>query len=442
MLRLRSSYVIVCAARTFSTYQAPHKLLKRLMNRCKSYDEVKENTSIKWKSSVSRFQDMVAMYFKQGPLHLPDDIKDNSQTQPLTQFGSLYKEENLNEFLTWAFFNKHYHELNKDELDELKKCFEVLKNDMNFGISPGKSNLDVIRLNIDDPFILHRPLLFYGTIYCLSFMTSLVLRLYGFRYFVTSNGIKYWFYQVKKGSKIVDPTLFFHGIAPGGYALYLPFFINYWKKFGAGPAFIFDLPYISMKLDFDVLTEDETVDGILEALDRHCHGGDSKMSLVCHSFGTFLATWLNHSIPQRIRKFTLIDPVSVMLSSTGVGQNFNYSYGWGNAFTSISKLIIFTLASTEMGIQHFLRCHFCWYNSELFLDDIHPEADVLILLSMHDDIMFSNVAKDEVDRINLLITNGKMTRKKKIKVLCEDHYNHGDFLLHMKCWNKIVTSIK
>ena len=436
----------------------PHKMLQKLLRRMKSYDELRDRAPNQWKSARDRFQDLVAMYFLQRPLPKTDDTdsnKGNVPKQPSNIFKNLYKEGNFNEFLSWAFFNKNYDEMTELELSGLTKCKEALSSFFNFQPLPGKSMLDTIRLNIDNPIIIHRPLIFYAVIFIIRLIASLWLKLNGFQYCSSNNGISYWYHpgnyrrphsgiqpQIKDDCS--NPILFLHGIAPAGYVVYLPFFMHYWNRLNnsTSPVFVFDIPYISMTLTLNVLTEDEVTEDMLQAINDQCktsadtNGDSAKVSLVCHSFGTFLASWFAHSAPHRICSLTLLDPVSVMLHATGVGQNFNFSYHWTEAFTSISKLTTFLVATTELGVQNFLRGHFCWYNSELFLEDLNLEdMDVLIWLSMRDDIMDSSVVKDEVHRLNLLLKG-----ENRISMLCKEDMKHGDFLFNKASWNEIVNA--
>ena len=434
----------------------PHELIRRLSKRFEGLEEAApDGVCPCWNSKRSRFERLVESYFVQRPLQLysrqrydingkeKEGVQISRSMRSAQSFRELYKKENMNDFLSWAFLSKYYEDLDDTEVEQVEECFHVIKEEVDFEAIPGRSKLVADRLNLDQPRLIPRPLIFYCCVYIFSLLSSLIYRYRGFRYFEGKNGLNYWYLEMNPNAKDVAQvsTLFFHGVAPGGALLYMPFFFHFLANSGGTKsAFIFELSSIAMKMNFDLFSEKEIVDSIVDTLSFHYCGGD-RLRIVGHSFGTFVATWLNYSIPDRIDSLILMDPVSVMLSCSNLCQRFRFVHGWKDALRSVSRFITFIIASTEPGIQNYLRNNFYWYNSELFLDDIHHNTNVLLLLSMKDDLIDATTLKEEVDRINVSIQNNSKTRKKKLFTICKD-YQHGNFLLDSDCWSEILNVVR
>jgi len=121
------------------------------------------------------------------------------------------------------------------------------------------------------------------------------------------------------------------------------------------------------------------VRGVAELVDKLLPRG-AKLSICGHSFGSCVLTWLIHdqSLRQRIHHMILIDPVSLLLSEPDVMLNFLYT-------RELSKIRI--MASSELFTEHYLRRHFAWYNSELWLEDVPNHVQILVALSEKDQIV-------------------------------------------------------
>ena len=152
------------------------------------------------------------------------------------------------------------------------------------------------------------------------------------------------------------------------------------------PLFLFENPDINFCLfGGNPLNEHDTVQGIWEAVDHH-QSSVQDVSLVGHSFGSCPVTWLVHSSnSSRIRQILLVDPVSICLSEPDVMHNFLYKRD--------GRLRVL---SDEIFTQHYLRRHFAWYNSELFLEDLPKEAKVLVCLSERDRIVPVRKVKQQI----------------------------------------------
>ena len=384
------------------------------------------------------------------------------------------KKGDFDKLLAWAFFEKNVENLDSWELDEIDKMNQFLDESYGFSFKPGYSqNIVPCRLSIDPVLGTYKPLLVYLILIAINLMGMIILFACGFRLYTTSTNIRYWFRPTTKSdlSKMKNkfgnhsnldnyPFLFFHGISPGGYTMYLPFLL-YGILDNDRPIFLFETFSITCTLQFPLFqssSENETIIAVKEAINNHI-GANTKIILCGHSFGSCQITWLVHAIPNRIHKMMLVDPVTILLSNADVMVNFLYGHLYH--FRHIQTLSTTTkfeikskrsrhIVSSELGIQYYLRKHFSWYNSELWLEDIPNNVEVIIFLSGQDDIINACDVKKEI-QISI------QTRKKAFEMSIDTDENkckypnlklvywpmdgHGDCILSPKRWAEIKQRI-
>jgi hypothetical protein len=271
----------------------------------------------------------------------------------------------------------------------------------------------------------HRPLAVYAGIYGMQMGKAVCLRMLGFRHYVSKAGLQYWYRPAqessKKGEETPNPLLFFHGIAPGGTAIYLPMLLA--GVAGDGRAlFLFENPSVSCHPSFHVITEDETIEGVQEALDRFNILGD--LSLMGHSFGSFQLTWLLYSpLRERIRQFALLDPVSILLSEPDLIINFDEA-------TPLFKIFL-----TELWTNFYIRRHFSWYRSELWLDDVPDNVDFFVGLAERDQIINGPKVKREVE----IFGSENLSFQRQTTIAFWPRSLHGDCLYQPSKWKDIRT---
>ena len=89
------------------------------------------------------------------------DASDEDESQDWTMSNDLGKRD-VDTFLSWAFFGKHYQDLTVREHVELDKFFIILRERYNIVFKQGKSSTKTARLlTLEDVNPLHRPLLLY-----------------------------------------------------------------------------------------------------------------------------------------------------------------------------------------------------------------------------------------------------------------------------------------
>lgn len=326
--------------------------------------------------------------------------------------------EDVDEFFAWAFFGKEPADLETWEVEELDKCYREIEEHQGLVFAEGSPGIyKPRRLSLEDVSPLHRPLLVYIIVWLLRTAAGVILRLLGFQLLTAQSGLRGWYRPARPTSQHYLPLLFFHGIAPGGLVFYLPMLLFGLVSDGRA-VYLFENPSISCVLGYRALTEYETVEGVQELVHATI-GDDCGLALAGHSFGSCQLTWLLHSpLSSRIRQFVLMDPVTILLSEPDVMNNFLYS-------RHVNKIRM--LASSELFTEYYLRRHFSWYNSELWLEDLPMSTKLLVALSEHDEIIHSPKVKRALD----------WQARPNTSVLYWKHVGHADCVTSPRKWREM-----
>ena len=327
----------------------------------------------------------------------------------------------MDHFFAWAFFGIHRDQLEEWMVQDMDRMYDILEAQYGMKFEPGISaDMKPMRLSLDPLEPSYRPFLVYFIFGSLKFMAGLLLRAVGFYQCRTSTGLRYWYRPEKTVSNKL-PILFLHGIAPGGLALYLPmlFFLG-----GDGrPLMFFENPGISFGIQFEnPPSERVTTEGVWEAVDGHL-GPNRNIAVVGHSFGSCPITWLIHhsALKRRIRQIVLVDPVSILLSEPDVITNFLYQR------KALQKRPLkIAVVSNEIFTEHYLRRHFSWYNSELWLEDLPAHAKVLVCLSDNDPIVPAHKIHREVKQ-----------RKPDVDLLVWENAGHAHCVTRPRTWRQM-----
>jgi pimeloyl-ACP methyl ester carboxylesterase len=343
-----------------------------------------------------------------------------------TPEGFWPRKGDMDQFFAWAFFGSQRGDLEDWMLKDMDRMYETMKAKYGLEFEEGMTpHMKPMRLTLDPLEPSYRPCFVYGLFSLLILMKGLLLRAAGFYFCRTSTGLRYWYRPEKKKSDKL-PLLFLHGIAPGGLAFYLPmlFFLGRDGR----PLLFFENPGISFGIHFEnPPNAQDTTAGVWEAVDQHL-GPNRHVSVVGHSFGTCPITWLIHhsALKHRIRQIVLVDPVSILLSEPDVMTNFLYQR---KALEKRSFRI--GVVSNEIFTEHYLRRHFSWYNSELWLEDLPPHAKVLVCLSAQDPIVPAQKVHREV-----------MRGKPDVDVLVWENAGHAHCVTRPRTWRQIQLVMK
>jgi len=372
----------------------------------------------------------------------PTSLSSHASSNDLTNTSDtassicLYKED-MDDFFAWAFFGKLLSALLPWEMQELSKIFYLLQQEHKIHFPPRSKYVDDRRthsylearprcMTLEPVDTLHRPLLVYGIVALIKIGAGLLLRLLGYSRIESSTGLVGWFKPGKtlpQASPSFLPLLFFHGIAPTGFVVYLPMILFGIATEPDRPIFLFENRSISCSIDFSPLTEDQTVQGVQEIVDQ-CLGSESIFSVMGHSFGSCPIAWLLKSqLAHRIQQIALIDPVAILLSEPDVMVNFLYS-------KKINKIRM--VASSELFTEYYLRRHFAWYNSELWLDDLQAHHKMTVCLSDQDEIVNSKKVKQELERYT-----SETPQENKPTTLYWNKVGHGACISSPRKWKQV-----
>jgi hypothetical protein len=356
------------------------------------------------------------------------DKEEDSQSESTRWTIPELGRDDLEHLLCWACFGKKRERFLEWEEKEMKRTVNTIEERYGLYLASGSTGRFKPRnLSLEDGNSLHRPLLVYLIGILLHFLGYCVLRIAGFRRTVTSKGLVGWYRSPRNESATkLLPCIFFHGIAPGCLFFYTPALLFGLLNDGRAQ-FLFELPNITWRIGFHVLSESEFVDGVAEVLNSYLPTHE-PISLLGHSFGSVPMTWLLHS-PQfrsRIRQFALLDPVTLKLSQKDVMVNFLYT-------KKLNRIRI--LAGSELFTEYYLRRHFFFYNSELWLEDIPDTMHSLIFLAEKDEIVNAADVKELIDY------HKEASPGQKLKSVYWEGVNHGHWLGKPRQWRTIKEAL-
>ena len=329
----------------------------------------------------------------------------------------------MEHLFAWAAFGKDVADLTVDELEDLEQTFVGCEDHFGLFFREGSTHrYTAKRLNLEDIAAVHRPLLFYLVVLGVRVIAGIWLLVSGFRPSYSQSGMKAWF-RPARGQTSQLPLLFFHGIAPGGLAFYLPMVLKGLCTDDRA-VFLFENPAISSDLFSGLrpLSERATLDGVRDILNRLMPDA-RDLAVVGHSFGTVPLTWLLHCPTMRhhIRQAILLDPVTILLTTPDVMNSFLYSTKKSNV----------RLVASELLVQNYIRRHFPYYNSDLWFEDIPSEnCQMLVCLSENDDVIDAAKVRHESE---------KHLQRKDSGVIHWDKGKHGDCVIQSRKWQEIKT---
>ena len=388
-----------------------------------------------------------------------------SETMDPKPCNDRIQKGNIDELLSWFFFGVPLSAVQSDipMQEALDNLYDILQTRLELRFEPGNNPKYVpCSFTFENVKSLYRPYGVYASVALMRMAANCILFVLGFRQYRCERGLRYW-HRPAMEQRGHHPFLFFHGIAPGGHAPYLPMlFLGILRgelSHRHRDIFLFENKPISYALCFDALSERDTLHGVSEAMDQHLgtSSDSSKNLTICgHSFGSCQLTWMMKSpeLKNKIRTLILLDPVSVLLSDPDVVVNFLYtrqdvegSYN-GNLDSWAGRLIRFInetkiqlVASSELFIQHYLRRSFAGYNSELWLQDVPRDVNCLVCLAECDEIV--NTQKVEME---ILSHNAKVSKGISCSALVEQviwrYGGHAHCVTNPEKWSDIHHALR
>lgn len=300
-------------------------------------------------------------------------------------FERLRMEDALS-FLAWLRYGLPLESgvLTDEEIDQLCEFdLPLFLDNVNNGnaLPQRKSNeepLSIMRFNCEPLRFRHKPMLFYAITHGIKMILQNALEKIGFVHVEakdTENDLSYWYwlptnrndYQINgikaedEAPKETNSLVFLHGVGGLGFCYKL---IEDLKSATRGdtPIILIDLPHVSLRMYNEIPKIKSQVDSIFKIVDDIAGDGTatSKATLVGHSFGTAIMSWMVQSKPERISGCVFIDPICFQLHLKTTLFNFHFqrvdeeiqkNQEWENPF-SLGSLV--NLAGTEVSEMYFL----------------------------------------------------------------------------------------
>jgi pimeloyl-ACP methyl ester carboxylesterase len=373
----------------------------------------------------------------------------------------------LQEFFAWAWFDVFsYSKLDGAKRQEVDGMITKLESHLG-RVAPGAASkvLKPQRQSMDPYWhnTTNHPLMFYA-VFTLAVDVVAPWILVSKLGFVRRNAgrIKYYYHPGRRrsstsGSSPIDrrPVLFWHGIGIGLAPYY--WWLRNVLTLGR-PVIVPEIPEAVCTLGSSAplfrhlrsnrpVSVQETMEGFDEMLARVCEeeqGTEAedgvlgttaatspenmRVSLIGHSFGTFVCSWLIEHRAARLAHVCLVDPVSVMLHHADVCDKF--LYGKTSRLkegTSTSKQVDELLryfVRQEPGIVMTLMRNFWWYKNTTWLEDLVRLGPgcACVLLALNDEYCSINNIISGVEEMNRDVLEEAARASEK----CEAKANGGD----------------
>ena len=349
--------------------------------------------------------------------------------------------ESTKRWLAWALFNSEVEELNSYQAEEIEQILKEMcdRTGIRFPADSIDKENNPIRLTLDPMTWSHRPLIAYvvtdlivGRLLCPFLMRSMGFsRLTG--ELMDSADVRFWYKprrlkRVRKGQKTVpvgvkhlrpkvdlaealqgsnsgagagegpdddatldleettsDGVFLLHGVGVGPLP-YLDLLKRIFKKMDV-PMLVIEVPYIALRVaEPDIRGPDATAEAIATAL-RSVNM--ERATIVSHSFGTVMTSWLLRHCRKCIHSVVLIDPVSLQLARADVAHAAIHR----RPMSSVDVLLEY-FVFREQSIAATLARHFVWHRNVIWANDLPKNGRAVAVLSENDVIVPSAAVKE------------------------------------------------
>ncbi|KAJ9074788.1 hypothetical protein DSO57_1003066 [Entomophthora muscae] len=271
------------------------------------------------------------------------------------------------DWIGWMFFDKRAKDMDAKEMaqaEEIHRLFEARlpqKKDSHQPIENCR-----VMVPTTDPMVCQpKPFVFHLGIQLVQQFAFWKLRGLGFQR-NSLHGMFYWFLP---GNSPEPPIMYIHGIGIG-FFMYLPTLTTLSQTHIGRGVVLLELPHISMA-PFDVILDhDQTLEAIDAIFHRH---SIEKVSLVAHSFGTLVASWINRHRSQYLSQLVLVDPVCFRIWDPALAHNFLYA----EPFSFLHELARFFVAQDPL-VTHTLSKEVYWYESVMYPEEIAIPATIFL----------------------------------------------------------------
>ncbi|KAI3340761.1 hypothetical protein F4824DRAFT_400072 [Ustulina deusta] len=324
------------------------------------------------------------------------DIASYLQTWFLGADESDIRKDNVREFFSWAFFDRHPGNETATELEELDEYLVEVEKRIGYQLEPGRGNAKSFRLTFDEIEVRYRSVVWYFIVGVVDLITHSLLIHQGFRYYAQPKShshsviplrlqslfatrrsvsqLSYWYRPHTAKDKL--PLVFLHGIGVGLWP-----YTRYFSNLNEGSSEddqigVIALEYlpVSARLTDAPLSQTEFLSQITLLLAAH---GWDQFAVLGHSYGTVLATHMlkSPSLSPRIQSIVFVDPVCILLHLPDVAYNFTRRKP-----RRANEYLLWYFASMDPGVAHCLGRHFFWKDNIAWKEDLiriveKPPAD-------------------------------------------------------------------
>lgn len=335
---------------------------------------------------------------------------------------------NFDNFMAWCAFTTEYEQLGEHDKNSINQLREEATNLFNIKwASKINSSVKNCKFNLEKLTYYHHPLLFYAIIYCIEFQ-------YCFRKLYLSgfvkeniNGAKFWIRYVPDSDK--SPIVFFHGVYPGWFA-----YANFITLFGFDNRTLILYENDSVKLcshHFNSETAFELALHVKKILEKY---NIEKITLIGHSWGSFMAGWIVKLLPEIIAHLILLDPVCLTVVLPETTYRILYK-----PMDSVKELFLIYFLRGDINLSYTLKRTFAWYNAVLQYEDIPDQIATTIAISTDDELVpykaISEMTKNFIDQRN------KKKCAHTIQIVYPD-FKHGDGTTNEYALKELKKSIE
>ncbi|KAI1158485.1 hypothetical protein F5B18DRAFT_85720 [Nemania serpens] len=296
------------------------------------------------------------------------------------------RRDNVQEFLSWAFFDRHSGNETAAELEEIDEYLAEVERRIGHELRPGRGKAKCLRLTLDEIEVRYRSAVWYFIVGAVDLATHFLLSRRGFQYYAqpkphshsavpvrlqslfaekrSACQLSYWYRPHTAKDKL--PLVFMHGIGIGLWP-YICHLSNLNEAVaGDDQIGIIALEYlpVSARLSDVPLSQAQFLSQISLLLDVH---GWDQFAISGHSYGTVLATHMlkSPSLGPRIQSLVLVDPVCILLHLPDVAYNFTRRKP-----RRANEYLLWYFASMDPGVAHCLGRHFFWKDSIAWKEDL------------------------------------------------------------------------
>ncbi|KAJ8113863.1 hypothetical protein ONZ43_g5050 [Nemania bipapillata] len=282
------------------------------------------------------------------------------------------RRDNVREFISWAFFDRHLGNETALEREELDEYLIEIENRLGYQLQPGRGKAQSLRLTLDEIEVRYRSVVWYFIVGLVDFVTHLQLSRQGFQYYAqpkdhshpviplrlqslftkkhSVSQLSYWYRPHTAKDKL--PLVFLHGIGIGlwPYTRYLSNINEASTKDDQIGIIALEYLPVSARLTNAPLSQTLFL---------------SQMTLLLETHGWDQFAVLGHSLGPRIQSVVLVDPVCILLHLPDVAYNFTRRKP-----RRANEYLLWYFASSDPGVAHCLGRHFFWKDNIAWKEDL------------------------------------------------------------------------